>query len=70
MRVNVMLVNVGKDDKSVFTLCQRHSEIIADLVCQLRRDLPWLEGLAQMVGDHIIVLPLSASNGGVLPFGK
>ena len=48
MRVNVMLVNVGKDDKSVFTLCQRHSEIIANLIRQLRRDLPWLEGLAQI----------------------
>ena len=70
MRVNVMLVNVGADDKSMFPLCQRHSEIIANLIRQLRRDLPRLEGLPQVVGDHIIVLPFPAGNGGILPLEK
>ena len=66
----MMFVNVGTDNKSVFALCQRHSEIIANFVCQLRRDLPWFERLPQMVGDHIIVFALPAGNDGVLPLGK
>ena len=70
MRVNVMLVHMGADDKSVFPLGQRHSEIIADLVRQFRRDLPRLKGLPQVIGDHIVVLPFPAGNGGVLPLGK
>ena len=65
-----MFVNMGADDKSVFPLCQRHSEVIADLVRQLRRDLSRFEGLPQMVSDHIIVLPFPAGNGGILPLGK
>ena len=70
MRMNVVFVNVGADDESVFPLGQRHSEIIADLVCQFRCDLPRLEGLPHVVGDHIIVLPFPAGNGSILPFGK
>ena len=67
MRMNVMFVHMGTDNKGVFTFCQRHSEVIADLVRQLRGDLPWLERLPQMVGDHIIVFPFPAGNDGVLP---
>ena len=70
MRVNVVLVNMGADDKSMIALGQRHSEIIADLVRQFRCNLPRLEGLPQVVGDHIIVLPFPAGNGGILPLGK
>ena len=66
----MMFVNMGADDKSVFLLGQRHSEVIANLVRQFRRNLSRLEGLPQVVSDHIIVLPLPAGNGGILPFGK
>ena len=65
MRVNVMFANMGADDKSVFPLRQRHSEVITDLVRQSRRNLSWLEGLPQVVGDHIIVLLFPAGNGGI-----
>ena len=70
MRVNVMLVHMGADDKSVFPLGQRHSQIIADLIRQFRRDFPRLERLPQVVGNHIIVLPFPAGSGGILPLGK
>jgi hypothetical protein len=68
--MNVMFVNVSTDNKSVFAFCQRHSEVIADLVRQLRRDFPGLKRLPQVVGDHIIIFALPASNNGVLPLGK
>ena len=70
MRVNVMFVNVGADDKGVFSFGQRHGKVIADLVRQLRRDFPRLEGLPQVVRDHIIVLLFSAGNDGLLPLGE
>ncbi len=70
MRVDMVLVHMGTDDESVFALGQRHSQIIADLVRQLRRDLTRLEGLPQVVGDHIILFSLPTGNGGVLPLGK
>ena len=44
MRMNVVFVNVGANNKSVFPLGQRHSEVIADFVCQFRCDLPRLDG--------------------------
>lgn len=65
-----MFVHMGADDKSVPALRQRHSKVIADLIRLFRGDLSWLEGLPQVVGDHIIVLPFSAGNGGILPLGK
>ena len=70
MRVDVVLVHMGTDDKSVLALGQRHGEVIADLVRQLRGNLSRLERLPQVVGNHIIVLPLPASNNGILPLGK
>ena len=47
---------------SVVSLGQRHSKIIANLVCHFRRDLSRLEGLPQVVCDHIIVFSFPASN--------
>ena len=70
MRVNMMFVNVGTDNESVFSRGQRHGEIVADLVRQLWGNLPRLERLPQMVSDYIIVLPFPAGNGGILPLGK
>lgn len=66
----MMFVNVGADDESMCALGQRHGKVIADLVCHLRRDFPRLERLPQVIGDHIIVLPLPAGNDGMLPLGK
>jgi len=48
--MNVMFVNMGADNECVSSFRQRHSEVIADLVRQFRGDLPWLEGLPQMIG--------------------
>ena len=70
MRVDVLFVNVSADDKCMFAFCQRHSEVITDFVRQFRRDLPRLKGLPQVIGDHIVVLPFPAGNGGILPLGK
>ena len=70
MRVDVLFINVSADDKCMFAFCQRHGEFIANLVRQFRCNLPWLERLPQVVGDHIIVLPFPAGNGGILPLGK
>jgi len=67
MRVNVFLIHMGADNESVFALCQRHGEVVADFVCQLRRDLPWLEGLPQMVGNHIMLFLTAPGDGGILP---
>lgn len=55
MRMNVVFVNVGADDKSMFSLRQRHSEFIANLVRQFRCNLSRLERLPQMVGDQDFV---------------
>ena len=70
MRVNVMFVHMSADDKSVFSLCQRHGEVITDLICPFRGNLPRFEGLPQVVGNHFIVLLFPADNSGILPLGK
>ena len=66
----MLFVHMSADDKSVFPFRQRHSQIIADFVRQLRRDLSRFEGLPQMVGDHIMLLLIAPGDGGILPAWK
>ena len=51
MRMNVMLVNVGADDKGVFAFCQRHSEFIAESVSQFDSFFVAQGLLAQLIGE-------------------
>ena len=63
MIVNVRPVGVGGNDKSVFALQKTLGKLVADAVGFLRRDLPRLEGLPHLIGDHIAFL---AAPGGLL----
>lgn len=63
MVVDVRPVGVGGNDKSVFAFQKTLSELIADAVGFLRRDLPRLERLPHLIGDHIAFL---AAPGGLL----
>lgn len=67
--MNVRLVCMSCNDKSVFPLCETHSELLSYLVCFLRSDLTWFEGLPDLVGNHIAFL-LPANGLLVLPFGE
>ena len=67
VRVNVFLVCMGADDKSVFAFRQRHRQVIADLVRQLRCDLSRLEGLPQVVSNHVMLLLVAPRHRGILP---
>ena len=58
--VDVMFICMSADDKSVFALGEAHGQLPAQPVCFLRRDLAGDEGLAQMVGDHIVFSSHSA----------
>ena len=55
--VYVVLVNMSTDDKGVVALRQLHGKLAPDFICQLRRDLTGLEGLPQVVGDHVVAAP-------------
>ena len=61
------LVGVGGDDELVFSLRPPHSQLIADTVGVLRRDLPGEEGLAYLVAQHILVCSLLPAYGGFVP---
>ena len=66
----MLFVHMGANDESVFALRQRHRKVIADFVCQLRCDFFQLEGLPQVIGDHIMLLLIASCHGSVLPLGK
>ena len=67
--MNVSLVNVGRHNEGVFTLRPTHGSFIAYLIGFLRCDLTGLEGLTDLIGDHIVVL-LSAGDVLILPLGQ
>ena len=58
MRVNVLLVRVGRDDEGVAALRPAHSQLIADPVRFFRGDLSRTEGLADLIAQHIFALLL------------
>jgi len=67
MVMQVFFVHMGTDNKGVFTFQKTHGKCVSDLVRFLWRDLSRLEGLANLIGDHIAFL-FSAGEDAVLPF--
>ena len=61
------LVRVGGDNELVPSLRPPHSQLIADTVGVLRRDLPGKEGLAYLVAEHVPVRLLLPARGGSVP---
>ena len=52
--MDVLLIGVRGNDKSVPPLCPAHSQLIADTVRLLRGDLARIEGLSYLIAQHII----------------
>ena len=61
--VDVRAICVGRHQKGVLALGEPHPQFIADPVGFLRRDFSRLEGLANLVGDHIVLLPPARDMG-------
>ena len=59
MVVNVVPVCVRADEKGVAAFRETECELIADLICLLRRDLAGQERLPQLVGDDVALLAAS-----------
>ena len=57
--VNMGFVYVRANDKSVFSFEKAGGEIIADLICFFRRNFTGLKGLANLIGDHIVLFFLT-----------
>ena len=64
--VDVCLVCVGGNEKGILPLCPAHRRFIADAIGLLRRDLPGLEGLANLIAQHIRVPPLLPACGSLV----
>ena len=67
MIVNVRLVYVGADHKGMIALGKTLGKFYAQPVCFFRSDLSGAEGLAHMIGNHIIRTAHSSGRGKVLP---
>ena len=64
--VDVRLVYVGGNEKGILPLCPAHRRFIADAVGLLRRNLPGLERLADLIAKHIRIPPLLPACGGLV----
>ena len=68
--MDMVLIYMGTDDKSMAAFCQLQCKLPPDLVCFFRRDLAGLEGLPEMVGDHIIHALVPPGQVRILPLGQ
>ena len=66
MIVDMSLVDVCADDKGVFALGEPLGKFHAETVGFFRGDLPRAEGLADMVGDHIVRSTDPSGGGNIL----
>ena len=66
MRVNMLLVRVGRDDEGVAALRPAHSQLIADTVRFFRGDLSGIERLADLITQHIFALLLLPTRHGLV----
>ena len=62
----MLLVRVGRDNESVAALRPAHSQIIAYPVCFFRGDLSGIEGLADLITQHILALLLLPARHGLV----
>lgn len=69
MIMDMGFVDVGADDKGVFALGESLGKLHAQPVGFLRGDLPRAEGLADMVGDHIVHSTDPSGGGNILTLG-
>lgn len=70
MIMNMVLIHMGTHHKGMIALCQFQCELPPDLVRFFRRDFAGLEGLPEVVGDHIIRAPVPPGQVQILPLGK
>ena len=69
--MNVRPVGVGGNEKGVFPLRPAHGRLIAHAVCLLRRNLSRLEGLPDLITQHVgVPALLPARDGFVSGLGK
>ena len=69
MIMDMVLIYVRADDKSVVSLRQPHGKLLADLIGFFRRHFTRLKCLPEMVGNHVICAPDSAGLVDILPLG-
>ena len=69
MIMNMRLINMGRNNKSMFPLGKAHRQFVAHLVGLLCGDLSGLERLTNLIGDHIIFLSAPCGKF-VLPLGQ
>ena len=67
MIVNMSFIGMSANKESVFSFEKARSEIIADLVCFLRRNFSGFERLAYLVNEYIVLFVFSGKVL-VLPF--
>lgn len=70
MIMDMSLVNVGTDDEGVFFLRKPFGKFHAQPVGFLRGDFPRAEGLADMVGDHIVGSTAPSGGGNILTLSQ
>ena len=70
MIMDMLFVDMGADNIGVFALGESLGKLTAQAVCFLRGDFTRDKGLAQMVGNYIILTAHSAGLLDVLIFGK
>ena len=70
MIMDMILVNVGTDDEGVFFLRKPFGKFHAQPVGFLRGDFPRAEGLADMVGDHIVGSTAQSGGGNILTLSQ
>ena len=67
--VDVRFVNVCRHQKGVLSLRKAHGQFIADFIGFFRRDFSRLEGLANLIGNHIMLL-CPSGHLQILAFGE
>ena len=67
--MDMSLVDVSRNQKCVLPLRKTHGQLIADFIGFLRRNFPRFEGLADLVGNHIMLLRPSGHLQ-ILAFGE
>ena len=62
----MLLVRMGRDDKGMAALRPAHSQLIADPVRFFRGNLSGIEGLADLIAQHIFALLLLPARHGLI----
>ena len=65
--MNMLPIRMSRNDEGMLSVKKALRQLIADLICFLRRYPSWLKRLPELIGNHFIFLSIASVHKILIP---